>query len=173
MNPAEVSEALGLDTLKGRQWSIHKSCAIKGEGLDEGLDWCVSSSPTPLLVCHAEHLVEMLCVHQARDGPAEHVKEAYCYKTTIFFTPVHQPTASMIPLPFCTLIAVLSWDGHIPDICTTPSPLLERERLDSSLASCSPSSSCVAHQRHPDRSTSIHLAEILESRVGRGNSIPL
>ena len=39
MTPAEVSEGLGLDTLKGRQWSIHKSCAIKGEGLEEGLDW--------------------------------------------------------------------------------------------------------------------------------------
>lgn len=42
MTPAEVSEGLGLDTLKNRQWSIHKSCAIKGEGLEEGLDWCVS-----------------------------------------------------------------------------------------------------------------------------------
>lgn len=41
MTPAEVSEGLGLDTLKNRQWSIHKACAIKGEGLEEGLDWCV------------------------------------------------------------------------------------------------------------------------------------
>ena len=41
MSEAEVSEGLGLDTLKGRQWSIHKSCAIKGEGLEEGLDWSV------------------------------------------------------------------------------------------------------------------------------------
>lgn len=41
MTPAEVSEGLGLDTLKNRQWSIHKSCAIKGEGLEEGLDWYV------------------------------------------------------------------------------------------------------------------------------------
>lgn len=39
MTPAEVSEQLGLDTLKNRQWSIHKSCAIKGDGLEEGLDW--------------------------------------------------------------------------------------------------------------------------------------
>ncbi|SCV72237.1 BQ5605_C016g08081 [Microbotryum silenes-dioicae] len=39
LTPAEVSEGLGLDTLKDRQWSIHKSCAIKGEGLEEGLDW--------------------------------------------------------------------------------------------------------------------------------------
>lgn len=42
MNEAEVTEGLGLDTLKGRQWSIFKSCAIKGEGLEEGLDWFVS-----------------------------------------------------------------------------------------------------------------------------------
>lgn len=41
MTEAEVSEGLGLDTLKGRQWAIFKSCAIKGEGLEQGLDWCV------------------------------------------------------------------------------------------------------------------------------------
>lgn len=52
MTPAEVSEGLGLDTLKGRQWSIHKSCAIKGEGLEEGLDWCVRS---PALLCVKAH----------------------------------------------------------------------------------------------------------------------
>ena len=45
MTPAEVSEGLGLDTLKNRQWSIFKSCAIKGEGLEEGLDWCVLALP--------------------------------------------------------------------------------------------------------------------------------
>ena len=39
MSEAEVSEALGLHTLKGRQWTIMKSCAIKGEGLEDGLDW--------------------------------------------------------------------------------------------------------------------------------------
>lgn len=44
MSAAEVSEALGLDTLKGRQWTIMKSCAIKGEGLEEGLDWYVALS---------------------------------------------------------------------------------------------------------------------------------
>ncbi|GAA5935413.1 hypothetical protein JCM10213_004023 [Rhodosporidiobolus nylandii] len=43
MTPAEVSEGLGLDTLKNRQWSIHKSCAIKGEGLEEGLDWLATA----------------------------------------------------------------------------------------------------------------------------------
>ncbi|GAA5875710.1 hypothetical protein JCM1840_003182 [Sporobolomyces johnsonii] len=43
MTAAEVSEGLGLDTLKNRQWSIHKSCAIKGEGLEEGLDWLATA----------------------------------------------------------------------------------------------------------------------------------
>ncbi|KAK4046529.1 Arf GTPase arl1 [Microbotryomycetes sp. NB124-2] len=43
MTAAEVSEGLGLDTLKDRQWSIHKSCAIKGEGLEEGLDWLATA----------------------------------------------------------------------------------------------------------------------------------
>lgn len=36
-----MSEALGLDGEKGREWSIRGSCATKGEGLEEGLDWCV------------------------------------------------------------------------------------------------------------------------------------
>ncbi|RUP21260.1 ADP-ribosylation factor family-domain-containing protein [Jimgerdemannia flammicorona] len=39
MAPAEVSESLGLSTLKNRQWSIHKTSAVNGEGLTDGLDW--------------------------------------------------------------------------------------------------------------------------------------
>lgn len=36
----EVSEALGLaGAEKGRPWSVRGSCATKGEGLEEGLDW--------------------------------------------------------------------------------------------------------------------------------------
>ncbi|GAA96364.1 hypothetical protein E5Q_03030 [Mixia osmundae IAM 14324] len=43
LSPAEVSEQLGLDTLKGRSWSIRGACATKGEGLEEGLDWLVTA----------------------------------------------------------------------------------------------------------------------------------
>ncbi|CAG8478135.1 10792_t:CDS:2 [Diversispora eburnea] len=39
MSSAEVSDALGLGTLKNRQWSIFKTSAVKGDGLTEGLDW--------------------------------------------------------------------------------------------------------------------------------------
>lgn len=53
MTEAEVSEGLGLDTLKGRQWAIYKSCATKGEGLETGLDWfvCYSRAQSTMLIC--------------------------------------------------------------------------------------------------------------------------
>ncbi|KAJ2783536.1 Arf GTPase arl1 [Coemansia javaensis] len=43
MSAAEVSDALGLPRLKSRQWAIYKTSALKGEGLDEGLDWLVNA----------------------------------------------------------------------------------------------------------------------------------
>ena len=36
---AEVTEKLGLTELKDREWTIVKSVATKGTGLDEGMDW--------------------------------------------------------------------------------------------------------------------------------------
>jgi ADP-ribosylation factor-like protein 1 len=44
LKPEEISEQLGLaGGEKGREWSVRGSCATKGEGLEEGLDWCVGS----------------------------------------------------------------------------------------------------------------------------------
>lgn len=43
LRPEEISEQLGLaGGEKGRDWSVRGSCATKGEGLEEGLDWCVT-----------------------------------------------------------------------------------------------------------------------------------
>ncbi|XP_022750356.1 ADP-ribosylation factor 3-like [Durio zibethinus] len=39
LDAAAVTEALELHKIKNRQWAIFKTCAIKGEGLFEGLDW--------------------------------------------------------------------------------------------------------------------------------------
>lgn len=42
LKPEEISEQLGLaGGEKGRDWSVRGSCAIQGEGIEEGLDWCV------------------------------------------------------------------------------------------------------------------------------------
>ncbi|KAJ0089495.1 hypothetical protein Patl1_12648 [Pistacia atlantica] len=39
LDAAAVSEALELPKMKNCQWAIFKSCAVKGEGLFEGLEW--------------------------------------------------------------------------------------------------------------------------------------
>lgn len=42
LKPGEISDKLGLaGGEKGREWSVRGSCALKGEGLEEGLDWSV------------------------------------------------------------------------------------------------------------------------------------
>lgn len=42
LKPEDISEQLGLaGGEKTRPWSVRGSCATKGEGLEEGLDWCV------------------------------------------------------------------------------------------------------------------------------------
>ncbi|BEI83274.1 hypothetical protein CcaverHIS002_0311420 [Cutaneotrichosporon cavernicola] len=44
LSPAEISDKLGLaGQEKGREWSVRGSCATKGEGLEEGLDWLVNT----------------------------------------------------------------------------------------------------------------------------------
>ena len=43
LSPAEVCEAFGLFNLRNRRWHIQGTCAPKGEGLYEGLDWLASA----------------------------------------------------------------------------------------------------------------------------------
>lgn len=39
LDDAQIAEALGLHSIKSRDWAIFKTSAVKGEGLFEGLDW--------------------------------------------------------------------------------------------------------------------------------------
>lgn len=41
-NAQQISDALGLPTIKNRQWSIQETSALKGAGLFEGFDWLVT-----------------------------------------------------------------------------------------------------------------------------------
>ncbi|KQJ93101.1 hypothetical protein BRADI_3g02760v3 [Brachypodium distachyon] len=43
MSPEEVSEGMGLHDLKNRLWHIQGTCALRGEGLYDGLDWLAST----------------------------------------------------------------------------------------------------------------------------------
>jgi ADP-ribosylation factor protein 1 len=39
MNAADITDKLGLHSLRQRNWYIQATCATSGEGLSEGLDW--------------------------------------------------------------------------------------------------------------------------------------
>jgi len=39
MTPAEITDKLGLQSLRNRTWYIQATCATTGDGLYEGLDW--------------------------------------------------------------------------------------------------------------------------------------
>ena len=41
LNAPAISEALGLSSIKNRQWSIQETSATRGRGLFEGFDWLV------------------------------------------------------------------------------------------------------------------------------------
>ena len=43
MNAAEITDKLGLHSLRQRCWYIQSACATTGDGLYEGLDWMSTS----------------------------------------------------------------------------------------------------------------------------------
>lgn len=43
LKDATVSERLGLDALRNRQWAIFKASALSGNGLYEGIGWLVDA----------------------------------------------------------------------------------------------------------------------------------
>jgi len=43
MSTDEVSEGLGLHDLRNRTWHIQGTCALRFEGLCDGLDWLAST----------------------------------------------------------------------------------------------------------------------------------
>lgn len=46
LSVAEVTEKLGLSSLRGRKWNVQASSATSGEGLYEGFDWLATNIPT-------------------------------------------------------------------------------------------------------------------------------
>lgn len=60
LKPEEISEQLGLaGGERGRQWSVRGSCATKGEGLEDGLDW-YDMTFSPCFIEPAEHVVHQV-----------------------------------------------------------------------------------------------------------------
>merc|ERR1711998_94787 len=41
--PKDITEALGLNKMRAKQWFVQGTCAVSGDGLYEGLDWLSST----------------------------------------------------------------------------------------------------------------------------------
>ncbi|KAJ4795425.1 ADP-ribosylation factor [Rhynchospora pubera] len=52
MTAAEITDKLGLHSLRQRPWYIQSACATSGEGLYEGLDWLSKNIVDKLLDLH-------------------------------------------------------------------------------------------------------------------------
>ncbi|XP_054575093.1 ADP-ribosylation factor 3 isoform X6 [Eptesicus fuscus] len=51
MNAAEITDKLGLHSLRHRNWYIQATCATSGDGLYEGLDWLANQLKNKKLNC--------------------------------------------------------------------------------------------------------------------------
>ena len=47
MSAAEITDKLGLHSLRSRAWYIQATCATTGDGLYEGLDWLSNTLKNP------------------------------------------------------------------------------------------------------------------------------
>ena len=66
MNAAEITEKLGLHSLKNRDWYIQATCATSGDGLYDGLEW-VSDLLLPFYswyLAQKTFLSDFLCLAQ-------------------------------------------------------------------------------------------------------------
>ncbi|CAE7125559.1 unnamed protein product [Rhizoctonia solani] len=69
--PGEISDRLGLaGAEKGREWSVRGSCATKGEGLEEGLDWHVINVEDESLDGQLESLLKQQISKEPGQSPA-------------------------------------------------------------------------------------------------------
>jgi len=44
MSAADITDKLGLNQLRNRQWYIQSTCATSGDGIYEGFDWLTNAA---------------------------------------------------------------------------------------------------------------------------------
>ncbi|KAF8399687.1 hypothetical protein HHK36_015558 [Tetracentron sinense] len=70
MNAAEITDKLGLHSLRQRHWYIQSTCATSGEGLYEGLEWLSNNIASKATIEHGRiiNFLEMLALTELRSG---------------------------------------------------------------------------------------------------------
>jgi hypothetical protein len=138
LRPEEISEKLGLAGGETkREWSVRGSCATKGEGLEDGLDWYVLLSHCKLLPCfpvayfdrkfHAERTsqagecdTQEVKSHHARCHPSlwQHLFQHHSLIFALSNSPAH---ASAIPYLITLLSFILRTSTCLNHLLRMPS----------------------------------------------------
>ncbi|KAJ3318988.1 Arf GTPase arf3 [Blyttiomyces sp. JEL0837] len=80
MNAAEISDKLGLHSLKGRPWYIQATCAVTGDGVYEGLEWLSKSIKNKKAVAVCGHPVPQATTAAYSQGFQDAAMQAYYYR---------------------------------------------------------------------------------------------
>lgn len=68
MNAAEITDKLGLHSLRHRNWYIQATCATSGDGLYEGLDWLSNQLRNQKLCTMCPHAATKMSDKNIEDG---------------------------------------------------------------------------------------------------------
>ena len=79
MPVAEVTDKLGLHTIRNRTWHIQAACATTGDGLYEGLDWLATALSKPTTVKMASNGSETKAKAVDKRTPGEPKNGSYPY----------------------------------------------------------------------------------------------
>lgn len=89
LKPEEISEQLGLaGGEKTRPWSVRGSCATQGEGLEDGLDWCVTMCS---FNTNSDHCIGSSMQYKGNDfchGPLLSCTRIVAITASLLFTPL-------------------------------------------------------------------------------------
>ncbi|KAK4492654.1 hypothetical protein RD792_003472 [Penstemon davidsonii] len=96
MNAAEITDKLGLHSLRQRHWYIQSTCATSGEGLYEGLDWLSNNIANKLSRNHSVTKMVSLSSHDVRRTVLAANRPVYGWAFTI---PAQYPIRSTGPKP--------------------------------------------------------------------------
>ena len=83
MSAADITDKLGLTSLRNRNWYIQAACATSGDGLYEGLEW-VSGKPwkgSSIADCHCAAL-QLVEEQEVRAEGAGQERDGLCACTT-------------------------------------------------------------------------------------------
>lgn len=106
MNAAEITDKLGLHSLRQRTWYIQATCATSGDGLYEGLEWVSCSRLSEhrwRIVTDKHHLFGLACTFTAQHEPQAKDLKQLKNKKTPFPSPASSPFLDSQPNVFGSL----------------------------------------------------------------------